>query len=490
MSESKKFLDNWSKNVVNPELGFSTATTSPVPAHTLNRFLGAFMESTGSDHDLATSLVHRNYVPITQLHAKSKELGLDLPTSISDLDEIRRVSSGLIASDGKVFPSRQTFQIAHSGMVTNDRSGGDESRLAAMMVSSHPEGTESVANFVQALSLPVNHPHWLLEEVVAPEITPSPKVQGPSIETGPEWMQDPRSEALRGDIAELIIATLESHSESDPAYAARQLSMAVHWSAILMFVNLSSILFGSESKSRIVVAAGLGSDKPSIVNASTSSFQYVVNVFRAWRLGLMKSSVRNKLDLDDEAGGEGDEESIREWLRDLEPRKTSKKVSKVHERVADLFDSFNASPDSTPVEAAAEALLDAIDASSNTPPADWLAHQGRTCGFAAPRAGGAKRRFTVDPALLPVLSLAGFERGEEALEWNEWEDRLLERFGCIFGPRHIHETSGLRPTSKELEGNRIELTRQLGESGLAITYSDSVTQVLNPNARLGRSSSD
>jgi hypothetical protein len=485
VSEQEKFLATWSERFVNPKLGFSTATSSPVPAHSLNRFLAAFFDPEANQHDLALSLVHRNHVQISELEAKCAELGLALPTSIAELAEIRRVSSGLIASDGKVFPSSQTFQVAHSALVSADRSGGNAPRLAALMVAGHPEGLSSVKEFSESLSLSTDHPHWLIEAVVAPDPVPKHQIQDPSVGLAPDWMSLPESQALRSSIAELIIATLDSYAGADPIYAARQLSMAVHWSAILMFVNLSDILFEAEAKSRIVVAAGLGSDKPSVVNASNSSFQHVVNVFRAWRLGLMNATVRNNIGLAEEADGHGEETKIRDWLGDLAPRETSKQVSLVYRKITELFDSFNASPQLSPVSAASEALLDAIDASSNTSPSDWLANQSRTCGFGAPRRGPAKRRFTVDPALLRVISLAGFERDEEALEWSRWEDRLLEKFGCILGPRHIREISGIKPTARELELNRTELARQLGESGLAITYSDSVTQVLNPNARVG-----
>jgi hypothetical protein len=61
----------------------------------------------------------------------------------------------------------------------------------------------------------------------------------------------------------------------------------------------------------------------------------------------------------------------------------------------------------------------------------------------------------------------------------EWSERLISRFGVVFGPHAIARTMPDRAPEEELDHNRELLSQLLASVGLARRYSDGVTEVLN-----------
>jgi hypothetical protein len=61
----------------------------------------------------------------------------------------------------------------------------------------------------------------------------------------------------------------------------------------------------------------------------------------------------------------------------------------------------------------------------------------------------------------------------------EWLERLISRFGVVFGPHAAARTMADRAPEEDLEHNRDLLSEMLASVGLARRYSDGLTEILN-----------
>src|SRR4051794_31163685 len=116
-------LKDWFAEVVRGTLGFSPATTTPEPVHVLNGLLNACFAG-GGRTKLATALVAKRYgrpppaedvVPL----AAGAAPPVEVPSDPADLEVARDAIRRLLAADKAVFPSTQSFQVAHASMITH-----------------------------------------------------------------------------------------------------------------------------------------------------------------------------------------------------------------------------------------------------------------------------------------------------------------------------------------------------------------------------------
>jgi hypothetical protein len=112
-------------------------------------------------------------------------------------------------------------------------------------------------------------------------------------------------------------------------------------------------------------------------------------------------------------------------------------------------------------------------------PQRWFDAVGRHCGFVGPRRGQPPR-FRAEVSLLPTLVLAGLSDDDPpAVPMAVWLDRLVERFGLVFGPHPLARSMPDRAPEDDLERNRDLLSALMSAVGLARRYNDGVTEVLN-----------
>src|SRR5712691_6256469 len=108
---------------------------------------------------------------------------------------------------------------------------------------------------------------------------------------------------------------------------------------------------------------------------------------------------------------------------------------------------------------------------------------GKKIGIAGPDRGAGAPRFTLETPMLGLLVESTLTIGER-LSYEDWIDRVYERFGLIL-------TSGRDSRARDLlkklespgaihqalESNREALRRRLVRAGLAAEYSDAETEV-------------
>jgi hypothetical protein len=135
----------------------------------------------------------------------------------------------------------------------------------------------------------------------------------------------------------------------------------------------------------------------------------------------------------------------------------------------------------SPFTAAGYTLEDMLAASMGNKPQKWFDAVGRHCGFIGPRRGHPAR-FRSEVSLLPTLILAGVSDTDgPSLTMAQWLERLISRFGVVFGPHPAARSMPDRAPEEDLERNRELLSQTLASVGLARRYSDGVTEILNLN---------
>ncbi|MFI1800025.1 hypothetical protein ACH427_22085 [Streptomyces sp. NPDC020379] len=479
-------LTKWFEENVTSTLMFSTATTSADPVHVLNGFLAQCLTGPRAPK-IANELVAKRSgtwaVGSEKLKASVKRaaIPLQLPADAERLETVRNVLRELLATDGAVFPSQQSYQVAHPGFITNDPTGAGMGRLCASLLLEHADGQEDVLGLARRLCEPQPNPYWAVQSALLGE------VDGESFSVAERspvpWVSDSQTENLARDLGLLLKRAVRLGSvAADSLDALKVLANAAEFACILTYAQVPSLQFSGELTPML---ASVSSDADTVRDASArGSVPVLHSVMDRWIASKLQVTVSDVL-----GPAVTDRKVVEDFLTSTIPytrgakEKRQERSRKLVAKTPDVLGRFVAEESRVGEDLsgpAALVLLDLLRATMAQSYSQWFEHNARRCGFLAPRAGTTVKRFCIEAPLVTTLVLAATEEDETHVSYDVWLDRLHRKFGILVGPGPQTRSMVPRATEADLEENREALAALLNRVGLARAYSDNTVEVLNP----------
>jgi hypothetical protein len=479
-------LTEWFRENITSTLLFSTATTSAEPVHVLNGFLAQCLQGPRAPK-LASELIAKrggNWAVSTE---KLKELAtrapvpLGLPNDTKQLDSVRQLLRDLLASDAAVFPSEQSYQVAHPGFITSDRTGAAMGALCASLLLHHAGGGEDVLSLAKRLCEPQPNPYWAVQSALAGRVDPESFTV---LDAAPvPWVDDAQTKEFADNLGALLLRAVRLGTlAADSLDALKVLANAAEFACVLTYAQVPSLqLAGGLVPMLVTVSA----DADTVRDASArGSLPMLHSAMDSWIVSKLQATVSERL-----GAAATDRKAVEEFLTSTKPfahgakEKRLERSRKLVEKSPDVLGRFIAA-DSRAGEdlslPAALVLLDLLRATMATSYSQWLEHHAKRCGFLAPRAGTTAKRLCVEATLVTTLVLAAIEEDESHVSYDEWLERLRDRFGVLVGPSNQTRSMTPRASEADLEENRDALSALLTRVGLARAYSDNTVEVLNP----------
>jgi hypothetical protein len=467
-------MKDWFAASVQDYLGLQPTSTSPQPVHVLNGFLHSSLSGKRASR-AATDLIAQKAGGQWGLSADDlrRKGSLELPSSDHDLMQVRRATRGLINTDRAVFAGFASFQLAHLGLVTSDRTHFKLGSLASRLALGPGAAATQLEGLIETLQVPQPNPHWALEAVLAePGMTDDWEVVTP-----PEvnwWGTDPRCVRLAEDLGGVLRRVLMlADAGVDSLLAMQTLGIAATWCGLLTFAQVPSLLM-DEGHLPLLLEAGVPGALPTLRDSSARGVDNVQRSFDNWLISRLTETVRELFH-----GEPPTNDEAHEFLSSSKLYTLSGGSQKSQERMPEIFDLWMKDSGDT-FAALGSALGDGLKSSMGDKPRSWFAAVGRHCGFVGPRRG-YPARFRVEVALVPALVLAGMSDDDgPSVPFKLWQERLAERFGLYFGPNAAVRQTTPRASEEDLAANSAALAHLLYSLGMARRFSDSVTEVLNP----------
>ncbi|MGW2672551.1 hypothetical protein ACWC5F_31450 [Streptomyces sp. NPDC001272] len=479
-------LTKWFEENVTSTLMFSTATTSADPVHVLNGFLAQCLTGPRAPK-IANELVAKRSgtwaVGSEKLKASVKRapIPLQLPADGERLETVRNVLRELLATDSAVFPSQQSYQVAHPGFITNDPTGAGMGRLCASLLLEHADGQEDVLGLARRLCEPQPNPYWAVQSALLGE------VDGESFSVAERspvpWVSDSQTENLARDLGLLLKRAVRLGSvAADSLDALKVLANAAEFACILTYAQVPSLQFSGELTPML---ASVSADADTVRDASArGSVPVLHSVVDRWIASKLQVTVSDVL-----GPAVTDRKVVEDFLTSTIPytrgakEKRQERSRKLVAKTPDVLGRFVAEDSRVGEDLsgpAALVLLDLLRATMAQSYSQWFEHNARRCGFLAPRAGTTVKRFCVEAPLVTTLVLAATEEDETHVPYDVWLARLHRKFGILVGPGPETRSMVPRATEADLEENREALAALLNRVGLARAYSDNTVEVLNP----------
>jgi hypothetical protein len=479
-------LTEWFKENVSSVLGFTTATLNAEPVHILNGVLAQTLTGPRAPK-LAQALISKKASSWTcdeaQLRrlAESAKVPIELPVTSADLEPLRNLLRGLLGSDGAVYASEQSYQVAHPGFVTTDRTGAQIGRLCSSLLLGHANAGQDVLALAERLCNPQPNPYWAVQSALVGDLR-GEDFSLPTVGSVP-WAVDQQTRKFATELGGLLRRTVQlGVVAADSLDALKVLANAAEFACVLIYAQVPALLMYKEQTPLLVTVS---QDAQTVKEASArGSLPSIHSAMDAWVASKLQATVAERL-----ASEVTDRTAVESFLAATTPfgRGTQRKRSDKSQKVVDksnemlaqylpvgLTENFDLS------EPAALALLDILRATMAQSYSHWFEHHARRCGFLAPRRGRTIKRLCVESTLVTTLVLAAAEADEESLPYNEFLDRLYERYGIIVGPGLQARRMSPRASEGDLEENRDALAALLTRVGLARAYSDNTVEVLNP----------
>lgn len=466
-------LTEWFNDRIVDFLVLTPTSTSPQPVHVLNGFFHSVLDGRRSFKpavDFVASKTGGEWaVGNTELRERSP---LKLPKDDAELEQARRAISSLVAADRAVFSAAASFQLAHLGLVTSDRTHHHLGRLAGRLTLLEPSGRTAIEAVVARLSHPQANPHWSVESVLS-EVGSDPGWTVKDSDDGVWWATDHRCMTLASHLHDLLRRALRLSAEAvDPLLGLQVLAIASTWAGLVVYAQVPTLMRG-QSLVALLCEAGTPGSLASVRAASAAVIDALDGNFQEWICQEIATEL-TALFGDQIPSGT----SALAWLRETKARKFAGGAELRQEQLEEVYSAW--AQDHDPTMALAHTLQDMLTISMGNKAKDWFAAIGRHCGFVGPRRGHPAR-LRVEVALAPTLVLAGFNDDDEsAIPFSEWSHRMADRYGVVFGPHQLSRSMVPRASEEQLEQNQRETTALLASLGLARRYSDGVTEVLNP----------
>jgi hypothetical protein len=465
-------LKQWFAANVRDFLCLNPVSISPQPVHALSMFMARVTEIRGQRRlsDLAKVVATKNGLWAVSDEDLRSQVRYQLPASDSDLEQLRHALAGLLAADRAVFHSTYSFQLAHIGLANSDRTDHYLGVLASRLVLSRPDGREALTAVIDRLFERQRNPHWAIASIligtqrsdvdVAPPISPPP------------WADSPACKVLARECGDLLIRALALVAYGrDTLLGLRVLATTLTWVGLLVYAQVPTLVTDGHTRT-LLAEAGDPGQLPGLRDASASSRRALNGAWEGWLAQQLAETVKDLYSEKEPADPE-----MREFLRACSPYSLSGGSQTTKERSPEVYASWREHHATFP--AAGYTLEDMLAASMGNKPQRWFDAVGRHCGFVGPRRGHPSR-FRSEVSLLPTLILAGIsETDGPSIAMAEWLERLISRFGIVFGPHWAARTMPDRAPEEDLEHNRDLLSEMLASVGLARRYSDGLTEILN-----------
>ncbi len=471
-------LNEWFNDEITKRLVILPTSNSPKPVHVLNGFFHNCLTGQRSSR-VAVDLIattDKNVtrggwaVPTAQLLEKTKLL---LPKDEIKLDRARRSVRSLIASDGAAFNANASFQLAHLGLVTSDRTHFRLGELAARLAFLDAQTPDLIRKLIARLKDPQPNPYWALEKLLSDDATVAAlDVKQPA--DAKWWGSDPNGLKLAGHLSNFLVRAIKLSVESrDSLVGLQTLAYSTTFAGLLAFAQFPGMAVNNGQSATLLCEAGDPGVLMTVRAASAESLNRVDQRFREYLFTELKAELDKRF-----RGKFPDGDTAIKFIQECKQKRLAGGRELGDDKLRDLYLSWRA--DSDPGVAIARTLEDALASATGNKPRDWFSAVGRHCGFVGPRRGPLPR-LRVEVALAPSLVLAGLDEGDgRVVPMSLWSRRLEERFGLVFGPGDRARAMPQRAAEEELELNQNFLAQLLSSLGLARRYSDGVTEILNP----------
>ena len=394
----------------------------------------------------------------------------ELPRSDHELEQLRHALAGLLASDRAVFKSPFSFQLAHIALAANDRTDHDLGELCARMVLARADGRDAMSRAVDRLFERQRNPHWAVSSIMVD--TQRSDVSVVPSQSPPPWTETPACGDLAQQCSDLLIRSLRLVAGGhDTLLSLRVLATTLTWVGLVVYAQVPTLVTDGDMRP-LLVEAGDPGQLPGLRDAAASSRRALNGAWEGWLAQELTATLKDLFE-----GHEPNDEDMRLFLSECTPYSLSGGSQTSKERSPEVYSNWR--EHNSAFVAAGYTLEDMLAASMGNKPQKWFDAVGRHCGFVGPRRGHPSR-FRAEVSLLPTLVLAGIDESDgPSLPMGQWLERLIARFGIVFGPHLSARIMADRAPEEDLERNRDLLSQLLASVGLARRYSDEVTEILN-----------
>ena len=469
-------LKDWFGENVRSLLCINPVSISPQPVHALGTFFARSTEISGQRRlaDLARLVATKHGLwTVSNEHIRD-EVRYQLPTPDHELEQLRHALAGLLAADRAVYKGTYSFQLAHVTLAANDRTDNGLGELGSRLVLSSPDGIAAMEAVVDRLFERQPNPHWAIASLLIESKRSDVKV-GPLM-APPPWTEIDQCQDLAEECRSLLIRTLRLVAEGhDTLLSLRVLATTLTWIGQIVYAQVPSLVM--ESRMKVLLAeAGDPGQLPGLRDASAASRRGLNGAWEGWLAHQLSETIADRF-----SGIEPSTEVMIEFLQGCKPYSIAggAQAQTTNARIPDVYATWL--ENHPPFIAGGNTLQDVLAASMGNKPVKWFDAVGRHCGFIGPRRGHPSR-FRAEVSLLPTLVMAGtLPSDSTAVPMSEWLERMITKFGVVFGPHSEARNMPDRAPEEDLERNRDLLSQLLAAVGLARRYSDGVTEVLNLN---------
>lgn len=483
------------ESVFDEEFGFLMTNFSIKPVHVANGLARAL---TGRTYDTrAATLLVRRYVRNQKLGVDEEKFpnaevlaqfggafqsSKDHDPDALRLTRLRSLAFEVLAADGAVFPTQQSFTLSNERLITRDPSDVRMGLFLARLLTAEPKARADAANYLRELLQSENDPWTTLalpvlefgdvrEETESPEVADRVGKSEHLFEASSGQLSSPTLRHLRDAYDRL------ARFERSAGSKLNSLRRLMLFGCFVLHIHAISRWSEREDHAPRppVLLDLLDGTLISVADASRATLRAAGDAIE----GLIRSRFNEHVT--SEYGTTGKQIDI------------ALKDAGLGERVEVLYRTYaegGVEPGPALARAAAE---DAIDMEREAPIGS-LIELGRRTGFLAPwsnqgRGGKLRKRYTATAEFLETLVAATVEP-EEPLEFPEFLDRLRDDFGVVVG--RPEDDAVIRHTNlrdeefwpaivsineEDLRRNVEEFRELIVESGYGKAYADGRTMI-------------
>lgn len=489
--DTKELLES----VFDEEFGFRLTNFSIKPVHVANGLARALSGRT-YDTTAVTKLVRR-YVRNQKLGVDEErypnaEIIADYASAFASskghepdvlkVTRLRSLAFDVLAADGAVFPTQQSFTLSNERFITTDLSDVRMGLFLSRLLTAEPDGRIEAADYLRKLLQSESDPWTTLALPVlafgdAREETPSAEVAERIAKSGHLF------ETANG---ELVSPTLRNLRDAYDRLARFERHSGSKLNSLRRLMLFGCFVLHVHAVSRWSEREDHAPRPPILLDLFDGTLVSVADASRA--------TLR--------AAGDAIDGVIRSRFHEhvvAEYGTTGKQIdaalleSGLGDRVAALYGTY-CEGGTEPADALARAMAeDAVDREREAPVGS-LVELGRRAGFLAPwsnqgRGGKLRKRYTATAEFLETLVAATVEPDDPA-EFPEFLERLRDYFGVLVG--RPEDDAVIRHTNlrdeefwppvvsineEDLRRNVEEFRKLLVESGYAKAYADGRTMV-------------
>lgn len=365
-------LKEWFQEEFTTYLQLIPTSTSTQPVHVLNGYFNQSLSGKrkpGSSVKLVSSKQGNWVRSNAQIH---KDLKIKLPKQENDTDRLRYALQGLIATDRAVFTGVHSFQLAHLGLVSSDRTHQGVGELAARLTGLCENGIELLNGVVSRLSSQQANPHWLVESFLSEADITDLKYE--ELTPVKSWLDSEEHRELATNLAEAICRGLRLVKEGEDSLIALQiLAYLITWVGMITYAQVPSIAANGKLSTLLCEVVPPGTYK-QLRDSSASSITVVEEAFAQFVVIRLREKIKKSF-----GDKEVTEEEMKSFLEGAGAFSLSGGNTKAMDKIISIFEVWKDGNDV--IESGARALQDTLGATMGNKQSQWFAATGRHCGF-------------------------------------------------------------------------------------------------------------